>query len=86
MKYLYPTMLHWNPLSLLYNFNRIFFLLVKRSGHVFNQIPLFRDEIKEIVELYIYSKLGHHGPYRKKFVFINVQHFIASLEVIICII
>jgi hypothetical protein len=47
--------------SLLYDGYRVSFPGVKRSGHGVNHSPSSSAEVKERVELYIYSPLGLHG-------------------------
>jgi hypothetical protein len=45
----------WGPSSLLYNGYQIFFLGVKRSGRGVDHPPPSSAEVKERVELYLYS-------------------------------
>jgi hypothetical protein len=49
------------PPSLLYNGNRVAFPGTKRPGRGVNHRPLYSDEVKERVELYLYSPLGLQG-------------------------
>jgi hypothetical protein len=51
----------WDPPSLLYNEYRLSFLGVERLGLDVNHPPLSSAEVKERVELYLYSPLGLHG-------------------------
>ena len=61
----------WDPPSLLYNRNRPSFPGVKQLGRGVNHPSLSRAEVKEIVELYLYSAskswpvLGRNLPITK---------------------
>ena len=53
---------HWGPPSLLYNGNRVFFPRVKQPGRGLDHPPPSNAEIKERVELYLYSPSGLSWP------------------------
>ena len=52
----------WGPYSLLYNGYRVSFPGVKRPGRGVNHPPLSRAEVKERVQLYLYSPSGPLWP------------------------
>jgi len=52
----------WGPPSLLYSAHLVSFPGVKRLGHGVDHPPPSIAEVKERVELYIYSPLGLPGP------------------------
>jgi len=52
----------WDPPSLLYNGYWVFFLGVKRLGHGTDYPPPSSAEVKETVELYLYSPSGILWP------------------------
>ena len=52
----------WSPPSLLYNVYRVSFPGVKRPGRGVNHPPPSSAEVKERVELYLYSPSGTSGP------------------------
>jgi hypothetical protein len=52
----------WSPPSLLYNGYRVSFPGVKRPDHGVNHSPLYSAEVKERVELYLYSPYGPSWP------------------------
>jgi len=54
--------LPWGPPSLLYNGYRVSFPGVKRSERVVDHPPPFSAEVKERVELYLYSPSGSSWP------------------------
>ena len=51
----------WGPPSLLYNGYRVSSPVVKRPGRGVNHPPPSSAEVKERVELYLYSPLGLHS-------------------------
>jgi hypothetical protein len=50
--------LPWGPPSLLYNGYHVSFPEVKRLGRDFDHLPTSRIEVKEGVELYLYTHSG----------------------------
>jgi len=52
----------WGPTSLLYNGYRVFPTGVKHQGHGVDHPPLSSAEVKERVELYLYSTSGPWWP------------------------
>ena len=52
----------WGPLSLLYGGNRVLFPGIKRPGRGFNYPSSSSAEVKERVELYIFSISGPSWP------------------------
>jgi hypothetical protein len=52
---------HWGPTTLLYNVYRVSFPGVKRPGRGVDHPPPSSAEVKERVELYLYSPLGLRG-------------------------
>ena len=52
----------WGPLSFLYNVYRVSFPGTKRPGHGCNHSPSPNAEVKEKVELYLYSFSGPSWP------------------------
>jgi len=52
----------WGPPSLLYNEYRVSFPGVKRPGRGVDRPPPFRVEVKERIELYLYSPSGPSWP------------------------
>jgi len=52
----------WGPTCLLYNGYCVFPMQVKRQGHGVDHPPLFSAEVKERVELYLYSTSGPLWP------------------------
>jgi hypothetical protein len=52
----------WGPPSLLYNGYRVSFPGVKRPGRGVDHPPSYSVEVKERVELYLYSPSGHSWP------------------------
>ena len=52
----------WGPPSLLYSGYRVSFTGVKRSGRCANQPLPYSTEVKERVELYLYSSSGPSWP------------------------
>jgi hypothetical protein len=49
---------HWDPPNLLYNGYRVNFSGVKQTGRGVDHPPLYRFEVKERVELYLYYLCG----------------------------
>jgi hypothetical protein len=52
----------WGPPNLLYNGHRVSFPEVKRPGRVVDHPPLSGAEVKERVDLYLYSPSGPSWP------------------------
>jgi hypothetical protein len=52
----------WGPPSLLYNWYLVSSPRVKRRGHGVDHLPPSNAEVKERVELYLYSPYGHSWP------------------------
>ena len=52
----------WGPPSLLYNGYRVSFPAIKRPGRGVNHTPPSNAEVKERVELYLYSPCGPSWP------------------------
>ena len=65
--FLYPSIPAVGPPSLLYNGYRVSFLWVKRPEPRIDYPPLSNAEVKERVDLYLYSPLGLHGLFYGKF-------------------
>ena len=60
----------WVPPHLLYNEYQLPFPGLKRMGCDIHHPPYSSAEVKEIVELYLYSPLGLSGLFRLNFIFI----------------
>jgi hypothetical protein len=52
----------WGPSSLQYNVYRVSFPGVKRPGRGVDHLPPTRAEVKETVDLHLYSLFGHSWP------------------------
>ena len=61
----------WGPLSPLYNGYRVSFLEINRPERGVDHLPPYNAEVKERVELYLYTPLGLHSVFWGELYFLS---------------